>query len=174
MARNLVGATGARSVGRGSTIAAGAAAGVIAAIVMGLFAMIVAAGRGVGFWTPMELIGATYFRADWMVYPFWSALLGIGTHLVVGAAWGALYAAITRKVGSVGVAALIGLAYGTGVFLFMTYLIMPWADPYMFNMIDKGLFFLYHLAYGLTLALALPMRERTTTRTVVPTRGAAY
>lgn len=138
----------------------GIAAGLAGAVVMGLIAMIVAAAYGTGFWTPMQLIGATYLGVDWGDAPLWAAGLGIATHLVIGAAFGVLFVALTRNVHNMGAKIAAGLAYGAAVYLFMTYLVMPWADPVMYVAINKGLFFLYHLAYGLTLPLALPTRRR--------------
>lgn len=148
-----------------SVVGPGIGAGIVAAIVMGLFAMIVAAVRGAGFWAPMQLIGALYMGADIAQYEFWSAVLGIGTHLVVGAVFGVVFAALMRRVTSPGVQIAAGLAYGAIVFLVMTYLVLPWANPVMFSAIDAGWFFLYHLAFGLTLPLALPMRRAATART---------
>ncbi len=147
---------------RRGIVGPGIAAGLAGAVVMGLFAMIVAAVAGAGFWTPMELIGATYLGVDWVEVPSWSAVLGVATHLVIGAAFGVLFVALTRNIYNLGARIAAGLAYGAAVYLFMTFLVMPWADPVMYVAVDKGWFFLYHLAYGVTLPLALPMRRRVT------------
>lgn len=156
--------------GRQSIFGPGIGAGIAAAIVMGLVWMIVAAARGTGFWTPMMWIGATYLGVDWTDVPAWAAVLGVGTHLVLGAAFGLLFAALARNVRAAGARAAAGLVYGAAVYLFMTYLVLPWADPVMYVVIDKGLFFLYHLAFGFVLAFAMPVRRVT----FVPRRREAY
>ncbi len=138
----------------------GLIAGLVAAVVMGLIASIVATVNGLGFWTPMMLIGATFLGADWLSVPVWAALLGVGTHLFIGAAFGVLFTALTRNLRTTGAMLAAGLTYGAAIYLFMTFLVMPWADPVMYLGINEGLFFLYHLAYGATLPLALPVRFR--------------
>jgi len=77
----------------------------------------------------------------------------------IGAAYGVLFVALTRNIESMAAKIAAGLAYGAAVYLFMTFLVMPWANPVMYATIDKGLFFLIHLAYGATLPVALPMRR---------------
>lgn len=150
--------TRTRSTTRG-IVGPGIAAGLAGAVVLALIAMIVAAATGQGFFTPVQLIGATYLGADWANAPVWSGVLGLVTHLVIGAAFGVLFVALTRNITNMGAKVAAGLAFGAAVYLFMTFLVMPWANPVMYGSIDRGLFFLYHLAYGLTLPLALPMRR---------------
>jgi hypothetical protein len=139
----------------------GIVAGLTGAIVMGLVECFVAAFHGPGFWTPMMQIGATYLGVDWVRSLAWAAVLGVATHLFIGAVFGVLFTALTRNVQTTGSLIAAGLALGAAVYLFMTYLVMPWADPVMYVSIDRGLFFLYHLAYGVTLPMALPLRERS-------------
>ena len=147
-----------RGTARG-IVGPGIVAGIAGAVVMALVAMIVSAANGAGFFTPVELIGATYLGVDWSNVAVWSAILGLVTHLVIGAAFGVLFVALTRNVANTGAKVAAGLAYGAAVYLFMTFLVMPWANPVMYATIDKGLFFLIHLAYGATLPVALPMRR---------------
>lgn len=143
-------------------IGPGAAAGVIAATVMGLFFMIVSAAQGSGFFTPMKLIGAFWLAGTAMTYDFASVVLGIVTHLAVGAFFGIVFSALTRNIKSASLFVAAGLGYGAAVMLLMTYAVLPWADPIMFAAIDEGWFFISHLVFGLTLPLALPMRRHTT------------
>ncbi|HEY8428932.1 MAG TPA: DUF6789 family protein [Sandaracinaceae bacterium] len=137
----------------------GIVAGIAGAVVMGAVAMIVSAVNGTGFFTPVQLIGATYLGVDWANVAVWSTILGLVTHLAIGAAYGVLFVALTRNIESMAAKIAAGLAYGAAVYLFMTFLVMPWANPVMYATIDKGLFFLIHLAYGATLPVALPMRR---------------
>lgn len=143
-------------------VAPGILAGLAGAVVMGLISMIVAAAYDAGFFSPVQLIGATYLGVDWAQAPVWAGVLGLVTHLVIGAAFGVLFVALTRNITNLGAKIAAGLAYGAAVYLFMTFLVMPWANPVMYASLNKGLFFLYHLAFGLTLPLALPMRRGVT------------
>jgi hypothetical protein len=127
---------------------------------MALLAMVVSALQGTGFWTPVMLIGATYLGVDWIEVPFWSTLLGVLTHLFFGAGFGVFFAALTRNVATFGAKMAAGLVYGAVVYLFMTFLVMPWADPVMYVSIDKGAFFVLHLLFGAALPLALHAQQR--------------
>ncbi len=155
-----------------SVIGPGIAAGVIAALVMALVWSIVEALQGQGFWSPAQLIGALYMGTAVVAYPFWSAVLGIVTHLIIGAIFGVVFAALMRRVESPGLQAAAGLAYGAVIFLVMTYLVLPWADPVLFVNVDPGWFFLYHLVFGLILPLGLPIRRQIARRAVA--RSTAY
>lgn len=139
----------------------GVAAGIAGAVAMGLIATFVSAISGTGFFTPAMLVGATYLGVDWSAAPAWAAVLGVVTHLAVGAAFGALFVALARNITSISAKFAAGVAYGAAVYLFMTFLLMPWANPVMYASIDKGSFFLLHLAYGAALPFAL-LRERPT------------
>lgn len=138
----------------------GAAVGAVSALIMGLVWMIISAATGQGFFTPVMLIGATYFGVGFGGLPVWATLLGLLTHLVVGAAFGILFVAVARNITSPGIKLAAGLAYGAAVYLFMTFLVLPWANPIMYDAADKGLFFLLHLLYGAGLPLALPHTAR--------------
>ncbi len=140
------------------TFGGGVGAGIVAALAMGLFAMIVFAARGQGFFTPLELMGATLMREEALEWTFWAVLLGLGIHLVLGAIFGVIFAAFARGMRTMAMRVAAGLAYGAIIFLVMTYLVLPWANPWLMAAIEPGWFFLYHLAFGLVLPLALPSR----------------
>jgi hypothetical protein len=137
-----------------------AGAGVLAALVMGAVLMIVSAARGLGFFTPVELIGATFVGADWSTSPAAAFALGMATHLAIGAGLGALFGEMVSDVDPLGSRLAAGVAFGAATFLVMTFLVLPWANPIMYYSVDKGLFFLAHLVFGATLPLALARRVR--------------
>ena len=145
-----------------SILAPGALAGVVAALVMGLFWMILSAAQGQGFSTPLQLIGAFWFAAAAMEYELAATLAGLLSHLAVGAVLGIVFAALVRNVRSPSKLIAAGVGYGAAVYALMTYAVLPWANPIMFAAIDRGWFFLVHLAFGLTLPLALPVRHAMT------------
>lgn len=142
-----------------SILAPGAAAGVVAAVVMGLFWMILSAAQAQGFFTPLKLIGAFWFAGAAMEYDLAATVVGLLSHLAVGAVLGIVFAALVRNVRSPSKLIAAGLAYGAAVYALMTYAALPWANPIMFAAVDRGWFFIVHLAFGLTLPLALPVRH---------------
>lgn len=141
------------------SVGAGISAGIVGALVMSLFAMIVFAFRGQGFFTPLQVMGALFMGGSALTYELWSTLLGLGIHMVTGAVFGVLFALLARPITSQSMRMAAGLAYGAVIFLVMTYLVLPWANPIMAMAIEPGWFFLYHLAFGLVLPLMLPRRD---------------
>ena len=141
----------------------GAIAGVVAALVMGLLWMILSAAQGQGFFTPLKLIGAFWFAGAAMEYDLAATVAGLLSHLAVGAVLGVVFAALVRNVRSPSKLIAAGLGYGAAVYVLMTYAALPWANPIMFAAIDRGWFFVIHLAFGLTLPLTLPVRQAVTT-----------
>ncbi len=142
----------------------GVAGGVLGALVMGLFFMLVSAMRGLGFWTPMKLISAVFLGTSAVFAGAGAVVLGLIVHLLVGAALGVLYAYMIPKEISVGLDVLMGLAFGALVYFVMTYAVLPWVNPLMFAAVSRGWFFVYHLAFGLTLSLVVPVRRGVVSR----------
>jgi hypothetical protein len=140
-------------------IARGALAGVLSAIVMGIQWMVISGVNGAGFFTPLALIGATFTREAWMTSFAGSVVTGTLLHLFTGAALGALFAFLTRDMVESGNRFAAGIAYGATVFLVMTFLVLPWANPVLFYGVDKGVYFLVHLVYGAILPLAMTRRH---------------
>lgn len=154
-----------RRAGARAIVSSGAGAGLAAAVAMAIAMVIVSAASGRGVWTPLELVGALAFGAAWQGAPVASAIVGIVVHLVVGTAWGVLFAGATQRVESSMTTFMLGVLYATGIFLFMTYTVMPWLDPTMFEHLDQGRFFISHVLYGSVLALVLA-RVRSRARPV--------
>ncbi len=115
-------------------VTTGAVGGAVGAIVMAIFAMIAAATyQHTGFFTPLyhiaspiigtetmlRSIGTTYFSAG-------PALVGLVVHMMVGIAFGVIFALVASRVGLRGPAAIgIGIVYGLAVMLFMAYIGLP-------------------------------------------------
>lgn len=131
----------------------GAMAGVLGAIVMALLMMMVTAGRGDGFWTPLQLIGGVAFGSAWQ--SFGAALLGGVIHLMVGAVVGALYGVLTRHVEGMVYSTMLGIVFGIAVFAPATYLILPVVDPVMYETMHLGVLFMAHIVYGLVTGAAV-------------------
>lgn len=153
----------ARPTGR-QIFAPGIAAGIVAAVAMAVFAMIVSAARGAGFFAPMRLIAAAVLGLDALTAGGGAAILGMAIHLAVGAGFGLLFAAMLPS-GVSGLAKIgAGLLYGLGIFVVMTFLVLPWVDLPMSATLSVGWFLLYHLAFGLALVGALEATRRSSVR----------
>jgi hypothetical protein len=143
---------------------AGAVGGIVAASAMLLFATIVSAMEGTGVLGPVMVIGATFLGESAMAQPIASSMLGLVTHVLMGAAFGMPFALVTRRIASSPLLLGAGVAYGAGIFLVMTYLVLPLVNPIMAATIEPGWWFLYHLAFGLLLPATLLVARRHVTR----------
>lgn len=134
----------------------GIVAGLVSAVAMALLAMIVAAANGAGFFAPMKLIAATFLGSAAMTAGGGAILLGMVTHLVVGAFFGVVFASILSGDAGPGMRFVSGLLYGLGIFIVMTIFIMPLINTTMATHIDVIWFMIDHLVYGFTLSLVVP------------------
>ncbi|MEV0945352.1 hypothetical protein [Rhodococcus sp. NPDC049939] len=167
------------------TAAIGAVAGVGAALVMAMYAMIAAATyQNSGFFTPLYHIASSLTSPDAMMasmeramsgsYFYFTpgpAVVGVVIHMMVGAAYGAILALIarlTRLHGAWLIAA--GAAYGLIVFAVSTWMGLPLAaaifsggDPIsnMASMVGYPTFIVEHVLFGLAAAtILLPVASR--------------
>src|SRR5919109_166858 len=127
--------------GWGRTILIGTVAGLVAAIVMGMFAMFAAATyQGTGFFTPLYHIASPLAGGDPMMtsmdaaagsnsftFDAGPAFLGLTIHVISGAFWGAVFFALARATGLRGAAPLVaaGIALGLAIMLFMSWVTLP-------------------------------------------------
>jgi hypothetical protein len=152
-------------------------AGMVAALVMGLFAMVVAAIRGLGLYTPLYLVTAVVepgplqvstneAAQGWRFYfEVGPAAAGLAVHLAIGGGFGVVFALIVRALrlrGLVGVAA--GVVYGLVVLVFMSQVVLPWASGETAGgelianapeLLGWPVFTVEHVLYGLTLGILL-------------------
>lgn len=182
-----------RSLGRAVLI--GAVAGVIASLVMAMYAMMAAYAKDTGFFTPLYHIGSlvtndsnmmTSMKADQMngdafTFLFGPAFLGAMIHMMTGAMYGAAFGVIASKL-RLGLAGLagVGMIYGFGVFAMSAYAGLPFAasifdsgDPIknMAEMTGWGTFIIEHLMYGVALG-ALVALGLTRSSAALPARAA--
>jgi len=152
-------------------------AGMVAALVMGLFAMVVAATRGLGLYTPLYLVTAVVepgplgvaqreAAEGWRFYlEMGPAAAGMAVNLGIGAGFGALFALAARGLRLHGLAAVAaGVAYGLVVLGFMSQVVLPWASGETAGgevianapeVLGWPVFTVEHVLYGLTLGLLL-------------------
>ena len=164
----------------------GASSGVIASVVMGMYAMIAGWAKGTGFFTPLYHIASLWASPDPMMasmkdaaagsafhFVFGTAVLGAVIHMMTGAVYGAIFGLIISRL-HLGLTAFagIGLVYGFLVFVVSAYVGLPIAaavfgggDPIknMASMAGWGTFIIEHLLYGLTLGVLVGRRTAAAT-----------
>jgi len=180
----------------GRAVLIGASAGVIASVVMAMYAMMAAYAKDTGFFTPLYHIASlvtsdadmmTSMKADGMggdafTFLFGPAVLGAMIHMMTGAMYGALFGGVVARL-RLGLAALagVGMVFGFGVFAFSAYLGLPLAasifdsgDPItnMAEMAGWGTFIIEHLMYGVALGVLVAVGLARSTAPL-PTRTAA-
>lgn len=144
----------AGTAGTKSAIGAGAAAGIIGGIGMGLVAMLVAmasTGTWFAFWDPMRLIAATFYGDAALIGGADVVFVGALTHMVVSAFWGVIFGLFVGRRNSAGGALLYGLVYGVAIWAVMTWIALPIFNETMLAHTPEsapGWWFFYHLVYG--------------------------
>jgi hypothetical protein len=155
----------------------GALLGVVAAVVMGMFAMIASATyHDTGFFTPLHHIASALIEptammrsmeagmaGDTFAISVGPALLGLALHLATGAFWGAIFGLIVSTGWLRGVTGLVGgIVYGLAVMVVMAFLALPviaavfgGGEPIsdMPRLAGWGTFAIEHATYGAVLGL---------------------
>jgi hypothetical protein len=177
------GTTPRMSLGRALVI--GAIAGVVAAIVMAIYAMLASYTKDTGFFTPLYHIASLWASQDTMMvsmqdamaeenfrFEFDIAALGAVIHMVTGAIYGAIFGlAVARLPLSRALLVLAGIVWGALVFVFSSFIGLPVAAALfdsgdqitdMAEMAGWGTFVIEHLIYGLVLGALLAMSRHPT------------
>jgi hypothetical protein len=160
----------------------GASLGVVAALVMGMFAMIASATyHDTGFFTPLHHIASAVIEPDAMMRSMEAgmagdtfaistgpALLGLVLHLGTGAFWGAIFGLIVSTGRLRGVGGMLGgIVYGLVVLVVMAFIALPviasifgGGEPIsdMPRLAGWGTFAIEHAIYGAVLGL-WPLRR---------------
>jgi hypothetical protein len=167
------------SLGRGAYI--GAVAGVLASLVMAVYAMVAAWVQDTGFFTPLYHIASVFAPPDTMMasmeagmagdafhFSFGIAVLGAAVHMVTGAIYGAIFGVIVSRLrlGTLALAAL-GLVWGAIVLVVSAFVALPLAaevtgagEPIadMASMAGWTTFTVEHLIFGLVLGAVVGAR----------------
>jgi hypothetical protein len=141
-------------------VGAGAAGGLVAGLAMALVLMVSYAITGPGPLFPLQLIAATLWGHATFELGGGAAIAGLLIHLVVSAGWGVLFAAMLPRGATLAMTVALALIFSMGVFVIMTYLVLPWTNWIMWDAVAQGWFFLLHLVYGAVLVVTLPLRHR--------------
>jgi hypothetical protein len=176
----------------------GAGAGVIASLVMAMYAMLAAYAKDTGFFTPlyhiaslvtddsdmMKSMSADQMDGDAFTFFFGPAILGAMIHMMTGAMYGAVFGLIASRL-RLGIAALtgVGIVYGFLVFAMSAYIGLPLAatifdsgDPIknMAEMAGWGTFIIEHLMYGVVLGLLVAVARTKTAIAPTPVDAGAH
>ena len=161
------------------TLVVGAAAGAVASVAMGMYAMVAAATyQHTGFFTPLYHIASPLIGTDTLMRSMGStylsagpALLGLATHMMVGAAWGIVFAVLARALRLSGAAAVgVGVVYGLAVMLAMAFVGLPVTAALlrggdvvrdMPTLVGWGTFATEHAIYGMVLGLGYAIGTRS-------------
>ena len=157
----------AREAGRSGLrerIVAGAIAGMIGAVLMGMWAMMQMAIQGMGFWMPMELIDGTWAGPMVILGGAGYALGGLLTHMMSAAMTGAVFGLILPRGIGWGGALIGGLVYGAIIWVVMAFVGLPLLNSTMSARVNmmQGSFFWEHLLYGIGLSFT-PLLRRSLT-----------
>jgi hypothetical protein len=136
------------------TACAGAAAGLVGSIAMALTLMIHYHAEGFAPTYPLAGIGAVWFGGPHAPHAV-LATAGLVTHLGLGIVCGAAFAFLDGNSESFGVALAVGLLYAIALWAIATYLVLPWADPYLYERVAQrdGWWLYSHLAFGAVLVM---------------------
>ncbi len=156
-------------------VALGAVTGLIASLIMAMYAMIAALTyQGVGFFTPLYHIASLVISPDHMMmsmqqadagqsFAFYAgpALVGAAIHMMTGAAFGAMFALIAGAARLRGIAVLVaGVLWGVVVYLSSAFVLLGLAATAfgsgdqiknMGSLVGQGTFFVEHVIYGAAL-----------------------
>lgn len=133
----------------------GAIFGVIGAVAMGMYAMVVALIQMGDFWMPMKGIAATFLGEAAMQpgFALGPVLIGMMFHLFNGAWLGALFGLITPNL-AVAWTIVAGLVFGVVEALGALWVVLPVVDPVMAQMLSLDAnWIIEHLIFGFMLGL---------------------
>jgi hypothetical protein len=145
----------------GEIFKAGVISGLIGGVLMAVWAMISTTAQGLGAFAVLELIGAAFRGPEALIKGPFTLVFGIVLHLVVASAFGVLFATLVRRDTPATIATIAGFAYGLGLFVLMSFVVVPVVDPVMSNRVSMmiGTVLTMHVLYGFGVGLAPRLRR---------------
>lgn len=116
-------------------LVSGVLAGSLGGALMGLWLMIWFAADGAGFWTPMQLVAATFYGVEALVAGAGSVLVGVLLHMAVAVALGLLFALVLHRAAPLATAFVAAIAYALAVLVVGTFVVLPLVDDVMLERI---------------------------------------
>jgi len=126
-----------------------------------LIACLVSSAHGMHFSAPLTYVGGLFWGVDALVGSAIVPIIGLFVLWIVSGLLGLLFSALTPPRASSEGAFTAGILYGIGVWAFMTYLILPWADPTMYDRmaLEPGWWFAENVVFGAVLAITPALRN---------------
>jgi hypothetical protein len=154
---------------RSSFVVTGAIVGILAGMVMAMYAMIASATfLAQGFFTPLYGIATPIVGSEAMLtsmrqglyFAHVPALAGLVVHMMWSAFYGAIFGVLASRLQLAATAAVVvGMLYGVAVMIAMSFIVLPIvAAGAMPGMIGWPSFTVEHLMFGLVLGLWLAVR----------------
>ncbi|MEJ2217596.1 MAG: hypothetical protein P8099_13380 [Gemmatimonadota bacterium] len=124
--------------------------GLVAGAIMALVAMCRALVMGLGFWTPMKLVAATYFGLGALIAGGGAVDVGIVTHLVLSALAGAVFGLLFGNWLHKASALAVGVLYGVAIWALNTWVVLPWLNVVMLQreLAGPGWWWTLHVTFG--------------------------
>jgi hypothetical protein len=153
-------ATAVGGVPRGSSwvalLEAGAVTGAAGGALMMATLMVQSAAMGYGALFPLNLVGATFRGPEALVGGAEVMLSGLLLHALTSLVFGTLFSMAVLRRPRLAPTLVVGIAYGLLILLFMTYVVLPYANPIMRQRVigAPGTWFFCHVAFGLGVGTA--------------------
>ena len=156
--RNETGAAGVglRIASWPAALEAGAVTGASGAVLMLAVLMVQSSVTGYGALFPLNLIGTTFRGPEALVGGAGVMLTGLFLHAVASLIFGTLFSIAVVRRPHLAPTLVVGIAYGLLILLFMTYVVLPYANPMMRQRVvaTPGSWFFSHVAFGLGVGMA--------------------
>ena len=138
---------------RNSLIVPGAIAGLIAGIVMAMWAMIVAAVMGVGLLAPPQMIAEPFFGPFQMgIFNAGAFIVGLMVHMMFSIVFGILFALIWQGIAQGGTVSILGgMIYGVLIWVVMSYVVGPIVGAHIAQEMPLWAWLVAHLMFGVIL-----------------------
>lgn len=140
---------------RRSLAVTGAIVGLIAGMVMAMWAMIVAAMMGAGLLASPQMIAEPLFGPFHMcTFNPGAFVVGLMIHMMFSLVFGIVFAAIWQGINQGGIVPIIGgMVYGVMIWLVMSYVVAPVVGSHIAQEMPTWAWLVAHLMFGVVLGL---------------------
>ncbi len=153
---------------KSTNILAGTIAGLLGGAAMALLMMVVSSAAGMGFWHPMEMVGALFYGVDALLGGAGPVVTGVLVHLLCTGAVGALFGALLPpRQATTGLATSWGVVAGVVCWAVDSFLLLPVFNQTMKDRVDlaPGWWFLSFVLMGAVLGATPAIRRSIARRT---------
>jgi len=149
-----------------ASLEAGAITGATGGALMMATLMAQAAATGYGALFPLNLVGATFRGPEALVGGAGVMLSGLLLYAITALVFGTLFSMAVLGKPRLAPTLVVGIAYGLLILLFMTYVVLPYANPIMRQRVIgvPGAWFFAHVAFGLGVGMAPLIKRRFRSR----------